>query len=63
MKVWSEAHNALKEIVLDKRLRHDIRCLRDFCHTGSLEVYHSLLLKYVTKRHEFDDDQVHAKQH
>lgn len=54
----SKAHKALKEVVLDKRLRKDIRQLSEFCHTGSLEVYHSLMLKYVPKRQEFDSDQM-----
>ena len=57
----SKAHNALKEVVLDKRLIKDIRQLSEFCHTGSLEVYHSLMLKYVPKRQEFDFDQMVAR--
>jgi len=27
--------------------------LTDFCHTGGLEVYHSLMLKYLPKREHF----------
>lgn len=54
----SKAHKALKEVVLDKRLRKDIRQLNEFCHTGNLEVFHSLLLKYTPKRQEFDNDQM-----
>ena len=61
MKKGSKAHNALKEVVLNKRLRNDIKYLREFCHTGNLEVYHSLLLKYVPKRQEFDGDQMDAR--
>ena len=57
----SKAHNALKEVVLDKRLVKDIRQLSEFCHTGCLEVYHSLMLKYVPKRQEFDFDQMVAR--
>ena len=57
----SKAHNALKEVVLDKRLVKDIRQLSEFCHTGSLEVYHSLMTKYVPKRQEFDFDQMVAR--
>lgn len=54
----SKAHNALKEVILDKCLCKDIRQLSEFCHTGSLEVFHSLLLKYAPKRQEFDEDQM-----
>ena len=54
----SKAHKALKEVVLDKRLRKDICQLSEFCHTGNLEVYHSLMLKYCPKRQEFDYDQM-----
>jgi len=46
----SPAHNALKEVVLNKTLLKDIRQLNEFCHTGSLEVYHSLMAKYCPKR-------------
>jgi hypothetical protein len=60
MKKGSKAHNALKEVVLNKRLRNDIKYLSEFCHTGNL-VYHSLLLKYVPKRQEFDGDQMDAR--
>lgn len=50
----SPAHNALKEIVMKKTLLTDIRHLSEFCHTGQLEVYHSLITKYCPKRQEFD---------
>lgn len=46
----SPAHNALKEVVLNKTLLKDIRQLNEFCHTGSVEVYHSLMAKYCPKR-------------
>jgi len=49
----SDAHKALKSVVLDKQLLHDMDKLTDFCHTGQLEVYHSMLLKYVPKRQHF----------
>ena len=61
LKRGSKAHNALLEVVLDKRLTKDIRQLSEFCHTGSLEVYHSLMTKYVPKRQEFDFDQMNAR--
>jgi len=45
----SEAHKTLKTVVQDKKLLKDIDRLTDFCHTGQLEVYHSMLLKYAPK--------------
>lgn len=56
----SPAHNALKEVVLNKTLLKDIRQLR-VCHMGSLEVYHSLMTKYCPKRQEFDLEQMSAR--
>ena len=38
------------EVVLNKKFLEDIENLTEFHHTGELEVYHSLLLKYVSKR-------------
>lgn len=49
----SSAHKALKSVVLDRRLLTDIEKLTGFCHTGQLEVYHSMLLKYAPKREHF----------
>lgn len=57
----SPAHNALKEVVLNKALLKDIRQLNDFCHTGCLEVFHSLVTKYCPKRQEFDAVQMSAR--
>jgi len=49
----SPAHIAMKSVVQNKKLLKDIRKLSLFCHTGQLEVYHSLILKYASKRHHF----------
>lgn len=49
----SEAHKALKTVVQDKRLLKDLNKLTDFCHTGPLESYHSLILSYAPKRLHF----------
>ena len=46
----SSAYVALEEVVLNKKFLKDIEKLTEFHHTGELEVYHSLLLKYVPKR-------------
>ena len=46
VKGGSQAHQALKEAVLDKKLLNDIGHLTLFCHTGNLEAYHVMLTKY-----------------
>ena len=45
---------ALKDIILDRKLLADLRHLSLFCHTGSLETYHSKMLTFCPKRIEFD---------
>ena len=52
--IQSSAHEALKSVINDSRLTTDIGFLSQFCHTGALEVYHSLMTKYVPKRQAFD---------
>ena len=47
------AHLALKNVVLNNALLRDIPKLSSFCHTGMLEVFHSLLTKYCPKRQHF----------
>ena len=49
----SVAHNALRKVVLQDTLLRDMKKLTGFHHTGSLEVFHSLLLKYCPKRQHF----------
>ena len=44
---------ALKEVVFDKTLLKDIEQLTLNCHTGTLEMYHSVQLKYLSKRQHF----------
>ena len=46
-------HIALEEVVTNTKLLKDMSKLTEFCHTGELEVYHSLLLKYCPKRELF----------
>jgi len=50
----SPAHVALKDVVLSQKLLKDVGKLSDSMHTGSLEVYHSMLLKYAPKRQHFN---------
>ncbi|XP_063436592.1 uncharacterized protein LOC134718022 [Mytilus trossulus] len=50
----SQAYAALEKVVTDKLILRDIRQLDLFCHTGALETYHSMMLKYCPKRLEFE---------
>ena len=52
LKKGSPSHEAVKSVVFDKKLFKDIYKLSQFCHTGILEVYHSLLLKYCPKSYK-----------
>ena len=61
LKSGSAAHNALKTVVLQDTLLRDIKKLTGFHHTGSLEVFHSLLLKYCHKRQHFNYDGMQAR--
>ncbi|KAL9958117.1 hypothetical protein ACROYT_G035088 [Oculina patagonica] len=49
----SAAHNALVEVVKDKRLLKDMEHLTKCVHTTLLEVYHSMYLKYLPKQMHF----------
>ena len=49
----SLVHTTLKNVVCNKNLLRDIKILTGFQHTGALEVFHSLLLKYCPKRQHF----------
>ncbi|XP_064631695.1 uncharacterized protein LOC135489984 [Lineus longissimus] len=51
--VGSQAHDALVKIVQNKNVRKDLKKCTLFRHTGDLEVYHSLMLKYAPKRQHF----------
>ena len=53
LKPGTPAHVALEEVVLNTKLLKDLAKLTDFCHTGRLEVYHSMMLKYCSKREHF----------
>ena len=51
IKPGTPAHLALEEVVLNNKLLKDL--VTDFCHTGKIEVYHSLMLKSCSKREHF----------
>ena len=48
-----KAFKALEKVVNDPRVVKDLRQLSLFCHTGDIEVFNSMMLKYVPKRQEF----------
>ncbi|XP_072006293.1 uncharacterized protein [Engystomops pustulosus] len=59
----SPALDDLKDIVLNKNFLKDLRQISKFCHTGELEIYHSVCLKYRQKRiHYFIDGMVARSQ-
>ncbi|KAK2558915.1 THAP domain-containing protein 2 [Acropora cervicornis] len=53
LKPGTPAYVALEEVVLQPKLLKDLANLTDFCHTGGLEVYHSMIVKYCPKREHF----------
>lgn len=50
----SDAFVAIEKVVLDKKNLKDMAHLTKPYHTGSLEVFHSLLNSYASKRQEFE---------
>ena len=57
----SEAFKALQDIVTDKNLLKALPHITRFCHTGELEVFHSMLLKYCPKRQHFKYEAMKAR--
>ena len=56
-----EAFKALHSVVTDKRLLNALPHVTKFCHTGEIEVFHSMLLKYCPKRQHFHYDAMKAR--
>ncbi|XP_035665525.1 uncharacterized protein LOC118408774 [Branchiostoma floridae] len=50
LQMGSPAHKALQEVVMDRTLLKDMGKMALFKHTGEIEVYHNVVLKYATKR-------------
>ncbi|KAL2076360.1 hypothetical protein ACEWY4_028061 [Coilia grayii] len=57
----SSAFRALKDLVLDQTLLRDLRQMALFKHTGSLEVFHNVMLKYAPKTLHFTYDSMRAR--
>lgn len=57
----SEQHKILEGIVHNKTLLTDMKQLTHFCHTGSLENFHSVLLKWAPKRVHFSYQGMRAR--
>ncbi|XP_063967630.1 uncharacterized protein LOC135157074 [Lytechinus pictus] len=49
----SKPHEAVQSIVFNQRLMKDTKQMTKACHTGAIESYHSLYLKYCPKRKHF----------
>lgn len=52
----SNDYRILNSIIRDKVFLGDLRQAKHYCHTGSLESYHNVRLKYVPKRNSFSYD-------
>ncbi|KAM4807930.1 uncharacterized protein WCC33_001309 [Rhinophrynus dorsalis] len=52
---------SLESVVKDPQLLKDIVHLHNFCHTGTLEVFHSKLLRFCPKRNSFTMDAMEAR--
>ena len=61
LKLGTAAHVALEEVVYNKKLLKDLKLVTEFHHTGNLEVYHSMMLKYCPKRQHFGNDGMVAR--
>ncbi|KAL1276201.1 hypothetical protein QQF64_035824 [Cirrhinus molitorella] len=57
----SHAFHTLQTLVLDKGLIKDLRQMALFKHTGQLEVFHSVLLKYCSKNLHFHYESMVAR--
>ena len=61
LKPNSQAFLTLGEVALNIKQMKDIAKITDFCHTGRLEVYHSMMPKYCPKRENFSHQGMVAK--
>ena len=54
IKKFTPAYNVIEKVILDSKNLKDMEHLTKPYHTGSLEVFHSLINSYATKRQEFE---------
>ncbi|XP_053550664.1 uncharacterized protein LOC128642041 isoform X1 [Bombina bombina] len=57
----SNAFEVLHNIICDPRMDKDFKSLAEFCHTGAIDVFHSLVLKYRPKLVNFKMDEIEAR--
>ena len=57
----SVAYDCIKKIILDPKILKDMVHLVELYHTGSLEVFQSLINVYATKSQEFDFNAMNAR--
>jgi hypothetical protein len=55
------AHTTLQDVVLNTRWMRSLKYYTKFRHTGSLEMFHSILLMYAPKRIAFQNDAYHTR--
>ena len=58
---YSPAYNNIEKVVLDKKTLEDLVQLAEPYHTGSVEVFHSLLNSYAPKRQVFELNVMNAR--
>ena len=56
LKAGSPAFLALQKIVTNTRVLNALKHLTEVCHTGEMESFHSMLLKYCSTRQHFSYD-------
>lgn len=58
---WNESYYALKKIIMAKKFLKDLQQAKNFVHTGRLESYHNIRLKYMPKRIHLKYDGMHMR--
>ncbi|XP_077347750.1 uncharacterized protein LOC143996532 [Lithobates pipiens] len=55
------AFDSLSAIIMDAQIEKDLKHLTYFCQTGTIETYHSMMLKYRPKRIHYKYDSMEAR--
>ena len=63
LKTESPSFLDLNDVLENRKILVDIKYFSKFCHTGSLEVFHSVLKKYCPKRLHFTLEGMIARAH